>query len=214
MLFTALIFSFIIIPKKKNLSDEEIKQKAAELGMVENTKTPVPKNSATPIPKDSSTPSPTMTLNPSGSPTPTMTSEPSGSPTPTLTPSSTPTPTFTPVPTPTPAPTFTPAPTPSSVPTPTLQPTNGLIDPSPTESASNPSPTPEPGEYVEFTIVANMTSEQISIKLAQYGIISSDSVDGFNAYVIRNKLENSLRVGTYKLQKNMTFEQICSKICR
>ncbi len=89
---------------KESLTDEEIKERAAALGMVEEDKTLVATKTptATPTPKATDAPVPTATPTPTETPTPT--------PTPTKTPTPTPTPTKTPTPTPTPTKTPTPAP--------------------------------------------------------------------------------------------------------
>ena len=84
---------------KESMTDEEIKERAAELGMVEEDRTLVS--------------------------TPTETPTPTSTPTPTATPTPTPTPTKTPTPTPTPTPTKTPTPTPTPTPTKTPTATKG-----------------------------------------------------------------------------------------
>ena len=98
---TALVMGLALGKVKNNttMTDEEIKQRAAQLGMVEEDKTLV-----------SATATPTSTPTATATPTPTKTPAPTETPTPTPTKTPTPTPTPTPTKTPTPTPTPTPAP--------------------------------------------------------------------------------------------------------
>ena len=103
IIFTALIFSFIVIPRHTGMSDEEIKQKAKELGMVEQD------DKETEIDSDSWKRKPTLT--PTTAPSPTPTTAPS--PTPTTAPS--------------PTPTTAPSPTPTTAPSPTAGVSQGVV---------------------------------------------------------------------------------------
>ena len=103
---TALVMGLTLgKDKKASMTDEEVKQRAQQLGMVEEDKTLLPVTS---------TPTPTPTATPTKTPTATPTPTPTKTPTPTPTP----TPTKTPTPTPTPTPTKTPTPTPTPTPAP------------------------------------------------------------------------------------------------
>lgn len=224
ILFAALIFSFIIIPKKTKISDDEIKKRAAELGMVEANKQTIPKNTSTPTPTNTGTAAPTPTA--SGTPTPAASDTPTptasvtatNSPTPTKAPTNTPAPTLTntPTPVPTKAPTATPTVTPTNKPTATPTPTATTAPtstpvPTPTGGAAQNTPSPAPnGDTIAFTVVSGMTSEQISLRLQQLGLI--DDAGTFNSYIINNGYENKLKVGTYYLAKGLTYEIICKKI--
>lgn len=142
ILFSVLIFVFVVGNKETEITDEEIIQRAKQLGMKESS-----------IDMD-------KLREPSGNPTPTLV--------PTLTPTPTPGLTLTPTPvadisgTPTPSPTD--MPTPSATPTPTSTPV-----PTPT---SIPEPEPDDGmKTAKIEVVRGMRSEQICILLQDAGII-------------------------------------------
>lgn len=141
ILFSVLIFSFIVGNKSETLSDAEIIKRAKELGLVEKTTIDMNKlkeSSGIPTTK----PTPTLTPRPTATNTPT--------PTPTDVPESTPTPTSTP----TPIPTSTPSPTPTESPKPT--------EPIGTEGTD---------KTVKITVVRGMTSEDVAYLVKEAGIV-------------------------------------------
>ncbi len=172
IIFTALIFSFIVIPEMKK--DWNSGNKTADLTPSASV-TPIPKNTATPVPKVSDTPAPSPTDVP-------------------VTPSVTPV-TETPVPTTAPA---TATPVPTAVP-----------------ATATPSPTSTPladGTIVQFRVTNGMTSEKTALALKNAGLI--DDSNAFNRFMIANKYDWKIMVGTYTLRKGMTFDEICRTICR
>ncbi|MBQ8666492.1 MAG: hypothetical protein IJ526_06495, partial [Lachnospiraceae bacterium] len=70
---------------KESMTDEEIKERAAELGMVEEDRTLVSTPTETPTPTSTPTPTATPTPTPTKTPTPTPTATPTPTPTPTPT---------------------------------------------------------------------------------------------------------------------------------
>jgi len=117
ILFSVLIFSFIVGNKSETLSDAEIIKRAKELGLVEKTTIDMNKLKESASGTPTTKPTPTLTPRPTATntPTPTPTDVPESTPTPLLTEPLTPTPTSTP----TPIPTSTPSPTPTERPKPT-----------------------------------------------------------------------------------------------
>lgn len=189
ILFSVLIFAFVVGGKTETISDEEIIRRAKELGLVEKITIDMEK----------------LKGNATGTPTPTLTDAPTSAPTQAPTSTSTPTPTNIPTPTPTstptPIPTSTPIPTPTSTPTPT--PTQ---IPKPTESV-------EPGETVKtvkITVVRGMTSEDVAYLVKEAGIV--DDALALNAFLIRNGYAERLRVGTFELKSGMTQEEIAKRL--
>lgn len=142
ILFSVLIFSFIVGNKSETLSDAEIIKRAKELGLVE--KTTIDMNKL----KESASGTPTTKPTPTLTPRPTATNTPT--PTPTDVPESTPTPTSTP----TPIPTSTPSPTPTERPKPT-----------------EPIGTEETDKTVKITVVRGMTSEDVAYLVKEAGIV-------------------------------------------
>ncbi len=59
---------------------------------------------------------------------------------------------------------------------------------------------------VSFTISKGMTSETVSAKLQELGIIE-DAKD-YNKYLIENGYSNRVRAGVYEISKGSTYEQI------
>lgn len=142
ILFSVLIFAFVVGGKTETLSDEEIIRRAKELGLVEKITIDMEK----------------LKGNATGTPTPTLTDAPTSTPTqaptntPTLTPTSTPTPT--PTNTPTPTPTSTPIPTPTQIPKQTES-----VEPG------------ETVKTVKITVVRGMTSEDVAYLVKEAGIV-------------------------------------------
>lgn len=200
ILFSVLIFVFVVSPKETTLSDEEIIQRAKKLGMTEkqelsidmeklreNTPSPGAMNSGIP------SPSPTSILRPSEIPSPTL------MPTNNLTPTLIPTPTNSPTPTIVLSPTNSPTPTPTISPTPTHLPT---VIPSPEDEQKIENETVS--AVVE--IKSGMRSEDICAVIENAGII--DSATHLNAYLIQNGYAERLRSGKFELNSTMTYDQI------
>lgn len=190
ILFSVLIFSFIVGNKSETLSDAEIIKRAKELGLVEKTTIDMNKlkeSSGTPTTK----PTPTLTPRPTATntPTPTPTDVPESTPTPLLTEPLTPTPTSTP----TPIPTSTPSPTPTESPKPT-----------------EPIGTEETDRTVKITVVRGMTSEDVAYLVKEAGIV--EDALALNTFLIRNGYAERLRVGTFELKTGMTQEEIAKRL--
>ncbi len=164
----------VALDGKRELTDDEIRARAAELGMIENTVlAPAPtkegdadsqgqeegaaSDAEQPEGMPTTAPAPTVTaaLTPTAVPTVTAipTPMPTAKPTPTAVPTPTAKPTPTAVPTPTEVPTPTAKPTPTAAPTPTAKPTPTAI-PTPTAKptptavptpTAAPTPTPDSG---------------------------------------------------------------------
>lgn len=188
ILFSVLIFLFIIGNKSETLSDAEIIKRAKELGLVEKTTIDMNKlkeSSGIPTTK----PTPTLTPRPTATNTPT--------PTPTDVPESTPTPLLTePL---TPTPTSTPSPTPTESPKPT--------EPIGTEGTDK---TDKTDKTVKITVVRGMTSEDVAYLVKEAGIV--EDALALNTFLIRNGYAERLRVGTFELKTGMTQEEIAKRL--
>ena len=180
---------------KEKLSDEEIRQRAEQLGMVDEDHTLVSANAvSTATPTATPTSTPTSTPTPTDTPTPTPTDTPTPTSTPTKTPTPTPTPTKTPTPTPTPTKTPTPTPTPTKTPTPT---------PTPTPTQAPPKGT---GTGATINISKGSGSETVSNQLKAAGVISSASE--FNAYLCAHGYDRKINTGAHTIPAGADFEQI------
>ena len=190
ILFSVLVFVFVVGPKSSDLSDEEIIARAKELGLVEKTEKNIDmeklrENTATPALQESTlTGVPASTDTPTPSVTPTATNE----PTPTVTPTATnePTPTGIPIPTSTPIPTDVP-----------------IED------------EPVPDEVIDavvIKVVRGMTSEQICYLIENNGLIANALE--LNAYLIQNGYAEQLRVGEFTLYRGMTFDEIAKQLTK
>lgn len=188
-------------PKEK-LSDEEIKQRASELGMVmDQEEDKLDEVLASISPSTTPTGEPAATLSPSVTPMitplPSATPELSATPIPTLEPTITPKPTATVAPTATIAPTPTVAPTPTEKPVPSADNENTVGD----QSSDN---------TVTFSVKRGMSSGQVAIVLEEKGLI--DNAEDFNKYIVKAGKASIIRVGTYELPKNASYEEIVDKI--
>ena len=175
--------------RKDEMSDEEIKARAAELGMIENTVLAPPNQTPTPTAGAAAdAPGRTGIVTPaeSGQETPPAVS-PSASSTPTAIPEPTaePTPTATPVPTATPTPTATPVPT--AIPTPTATPTPAR-------------------DTVTITINRGEGSDTVSRKAAQAGLVE-DAAD-FDRYLCENGYDKKLVTGNHVIPLGSSYEEI------
>lgn len=199
ILFSVLIFVFVVGPKESAISDEEIIQRAKQLGMVEENELSIDMEK---LRENTSVPSPTNILSPTGSTSPSPTTG-SLSPTSVLTPTSslsselitTTAPTSAPPPTNDPLPSSTPTPTPTVTPPADLTdlPSDAKVDESDTVSAV-------------VVIKSGMRSEEICEVIRKAGIIK-DSME-FNAFLIQNGYAEKLRSGNFELNSKMTFDEI------
>lgn len=188
ILFSVLIFAFVVGPKQAELSDDEIIQRAKQLGMTEKSELSIDmeklRENESGVDKEL----------PSGFPE-SVTGLPELSPT--IRPTPTKIPTLTPTPTQTP--TFTP--------TPTTAPT---LTPTPEELVSEEQPGDNEVVSAIVEIKSGMRSEDICILIENAGLI--DNAVSFNAYLIRNGFAEQLRSGKFELNSAMTFEEIAKML--
>ena len=210
IIVTAIIMN-IAFSNKQEMSDEEIKARAAELGMIEDTvlapnQTPTPTagaaadgqgwtNIVTPTQTDDiavshaagqTTEQPAQGEAASGVPTPTaaITETPMSSPTATPTAKPTAVPTAIPTPTPTAKPTATPT--------------------------ATPTPTQAVQETVTITINSGEGSGTVSRKAAQAGLVA-DAAD-FDRYLCANGYDKKLAVGNHIIPVGASYEEIAKKL--
>lgn len=202
ILFSVLIFVFVVSPKESKISDDEIIQRAKQLGMTEKKEINIDMEKL----RENNTPSPatdnTETLSPS--PTSILTPDPETTTVPTPTPTMPPTPTLAPTlkPTNSPTPTLTPTPTssPIKVPTPSTAPTQVPEEGSDENEAVS--------AVVE--IKSGMRSEDICAVIEKAGLIK-DAMS-LNAYLIQNGYAERLRSGKFELNSKMTFQEIAKML--
>lgn len=168
--------------RNNKMSDEEIKKRAAELGMIENTVLAPPTEAVTPIAAPTETVTPTVT--PTTAPTEAAT------PTGTVTPTTTPTAAVTPTAAPTEA--VTPTTTPTEAVTPTVTP----------EAAAGEDQT------VTITIYGGEGSGTVSRKAAQAGLV--DDAADFDSYLCKNGYDRHLAVGNHVIALGATYEEIAA----
>ena len=180
ILFSVLVFVFVVGPPKSEISDEEIIQRAKQLGMVEEKDNSIDMEKLRGQSDDAK-------LSPTERPTPTL--SPTHSPTPLPTP--------TPVPSPTDELTPTVSPSPTNVPTETPVPTQ---PPPEDKTDSNGKIT------AVIEIKSGMRSEDICAVIQSAGII--EDAMSLNAYLIQNGYAERLRSGQFELNSAMTFEEI------
>ncbi len=185
ILFSVLIFSFVVGSKSETLSDAEIIKRAKELGLVEKTTIDMDKLKESASGTPTTKPTPTLTSMPTSTPTPTPAEVPTSTPIPS--------PTEMPTPTPTPVSTSTPIPTPTEI-------------PKPTEAVG----TDEPVKTVKITVVRGMTSEDVAYLVKEAGIV--EDALALNAFLIRNGYAERLRVGSFELKPGMTQEEIAKRL--
>lgn len=196
ILFSVLLFTFVVGPKEAEISDDEIIRRAKQLGMTEKKELSIDmeklrENTPSPATVNSGTPSPSPTSMPTQVPSPT------NAPSPISTPTNSPSPTSTPTPTST----LTPTPPPTKVPTPTPIPTEVPPEEQPDESATV-------SAVVE--IKSGMRSEDICAVIENAGLI--EDAMGLNAYLIQNGYAERLRSGKFELNSAMTFEEIAKML--
>ncbi len=168
--------------KQQTLTNEQIVERAQELGMI------LPEESQSPQPSASLEPSETSTSTPTVVPSPTMEASPTVTPSPTAEPKEAVTP----------SPTAEPSATPKATPTATPK------------KAEETKKTEKAPTYVSVTIEKGMWSETVSRKMEEAGLVKS--ADDFNVYLMNNGYSSLISVGTYKIQKGATYQEIAEKI--
>ena len=182
IIVTAVIMG--IVSGKKTLSDREIKERAAALGMVEGTE---PGNSLADL-AAVAVQDPTETPEETPTPEPESTAEPTQAPTQEPEPSA--------------EPTKAPTPIPESSAEPTKAPT-----PEP-ESSAEPAVTPAELSKEDVTIVVKSGESSYTIckKLEQAGLITSAS--DFDTYLYLNGYDRKLRAGSFVIPADASQESI------
>lgn len=191
-MITALIMGIASGSRKETLSNEEIKERAKALGMVEESTLLADVEKITPSmePLPDGTPESVPTREPEAAPTPSPEAASASTPMPTSTPETTPAPTPSPeaVSTPTPEPVSAPAPTPE------------------------PSPQEEQGESnaaastVTIQVNRGDGSFTVSRKLEEAGLVSSAAE--FDLYLCQNGYDKRLNVGSFEIPAGADEEQI------
>ena len=212
------------------MTDEEIRERAAQLGMREQqgvlselaTASPEVSPAADPTVSPTywstaaSTGSPTSqpAVEPAASPTPQPAAEPTASPTPQPAASPTPQPAAKPTASPTPQPAAKPtaSPTPQPAAKPTARPTP--------QPAANPTArtTPQPaaslapaGDVVTLVINRGESSVTVSKNLEELGLV--EDYWAFDRYLCENGFDHSIGTGTYEIPLGTAEEEIARIIC-
>ena len=200
------------------MTDEEIRERAAQLGMREQQG--VLSELATASPEVSPAADPTVsptywsTAASTGSPTSQPAAEPAASPTPQPAAE----PTASPMPQPAASPTPQPAakPTASPTPQPAAKPT---ASPTPQPAAKpTASPTPQPaaslapaGDVVTLVINRGESSVTVSKNLEELGLV--EDYWAFDRYLCENGFDHSIGTGTYEIPLGTAEEEIARIIC-
>ena len=171
---------------KETMTDEEIKARAKELGMVEST---VLSGMHTPAPSEEP-----VNTEPSAKPEATATPEPSEEPEATATPEPSEEPEATATPEPSEEPEATAIPEPSEKPEDTVTPAPSTG----TESAE--------GATVTIVISAGDSSVSVSKDLEAAGLVESASV--YDKYLCDNGYDRKIRIGTYEIPMGADEEEI------
>lgn len=189
MLVTALILSISYLNHNK-MTDEEVKKRAKELGMVESTSL---LEASEVISSDSGEVKITTKA-----PTP----EPTEAPTPEPTEEATPTPTEAPTPEPTEEVTPTPEPTEAPTPEPTAEPVEGPEDP-----RAIGKETPQ-GSSSTVTIRINSGDSSVTVARAveEAGLVAN-AMD-FDSFLCANGYDKRLHVGTYEIPYDLTYAEM------
>lgn len=200
IIVTAVIMGVVSGSHKETLSDREIKERAAELGMVEQGG-----SLADSAEQEAAEPeAPTET--PIEAPTETPTESPAESPTETPTEAPTEKPTETPMEEPTEKPTETPIEAPTEKPTET--------------PAKSPEQTPEAVEKATPKVTSDMVSVKVKSgdssfvicqMLEEKGLIASAS--DFDTYLCTKGYDRKLRVGSYEIPADTQPEKIAKILC-
>lgn len=196
------------------MTDEEIRQRAAQLGMTEpqgvlsELATPSPEESPGAALTASPTPQPTeepaagrthwSTAGTAASPTPQPTEDPMVSPTP--------------QPTEEPASSPTPQPTEEPVASPTPQPTEEPASSPTPQSTATPTASPVPAEDTAILVISRgESSVTVSKNLEELGLV--EDYWTFDRYLCENGYDHSIGTGTYQIPIGTTEEEIARIIC-
>ncbi len=236
IIMTSLIMGIASGDGKETLTNEEIKERAKALGMVEEgsvladlareevplSPSPVkreeapaenspslegtPQKTGLPAADSQASATPEGTPKEETSPAPSRTPEGKASPSPT--PTSTPTPTATAKPSPTAVPTPVATPSPKATAAPTKSPA-----PTKTPAAT---PTASPGQEAEDSIIIQVvsgdTSYSVCKKLQEAGLITS--ANEYDGYLCENGYDKRINVGEFRIPKGAGKEQIAKIIAR
>jgi cell division protein YceG involved in septum cleavage len=61
-----------------------------------------------------------------------------------------------------------------------------------------------------FTVKSGMSSRKVAVLLEEVGLI--DDAEGFNSYIENSGRASIIRVGTYKMPKGSTYDEIITEI--
>lgn len=231
---TALIMGIAAgVNSKEKLSDSEIRERAKELGMVEESTvladTLAQGNGNSPQEEAMPSQTPEATAEPTQEPAPEATEEPASSPEaaaetpeqepeavatekPTTAPTEKPTqkPTQAPTATPTQKPTQTPAPAPSQKPADTSAKAPAQA-PEETPAAQEASSAGQ-SESVRIEVVSGDSSVTVCKKLAQAGLVESASE--YDSYLCRNGYDKSIRAGVFEIPVDAGEKEIAEIITK
>ncbi|MBD5546536.1 MAG: hypothetical protein HDQ97_03950 [Lachnospiraceae bacterium] len=204
IIVTAVIMGIAVGGKKEELSNQEIKERARELGMIEESTVlaDAAANLQTELNKgkeDEEEPEavPTMSPEPTAEPTPEATPTPSAS----IEPSATPSPIKTSEP--------SAAPTPEKTSEPTADPVPSAVSEPAAVPTEKPVQADEGGENsgtVTIQINSGDGSLTVSRKLEQAGLIASAA--DFDLYLCQNGYDKRINVGIFEIPANADQEQI------
>lgn len=207
ILVTAVIMG-IASSRDRQLTDEEIKERARELGMVESVvlsdmASPAVSAAPSPSPKES----PTLSPKPEVSPSPSPAVSPTSSPEADKSPSSSPETDVSPSPSPVVSPASSPEADKSPSPSPESEP-SALPESSPEDSpgASPDVIPPAASETVSITIRSGQSSVAVSKLLEEAGLVESASA--YDKYLCDNGYDNRIKSGTHEIPIGATEEEI------
>ena len=216
---TALLMGFAT-KDRGIMTDEEIKARAAQLGMVEQrtladirdnaVATEVP--ASTEVPTEAPTEEPQVTQEPEETEEPQVTQEPEETEDPQATqgPEETEEPQVTQGPEETDEPQVTQEPEETEEPQVTQE-LGGTEEPQVTqEPEATEEPEVVPGDIVRIEIKAGDSSEVVSRRLEKAGLV--ESANKFNRYLLNKNLTKVLRIGTFELEIGMSIEEIADII--
>lgn len=207
VIVTALLMGYS--GRQQNMTDEQVRKRAAEMGMIESSVLSAPSSPSENEEDDSEEEDGSEDEEPEHSIIPTAAATPTAVPTSTPTAAATPTPTATPTATPTPTRVVTA--TPTATPTPTRVVT---ATPTPTPTAAptaTPTPTPTAAEEtVIITIRGGDSSVSVSRAVAAAGLAESSA--DFDTYLCSNGYDKRLAVGVHVIPVNATYEEIAREL--
>ncbi len=230
---TALIMGLVVGGKKETLSDEEIRERARELGMTEESNALVdalaPEGIVQPLeepePMDTPEKMPEPTGSPEGTAEPTDSLEPTDSPEPTGSDEPTGTPKKTEAPRSTPREIAEPTAPPKETEAPTAAPTKTPEDEQAKDSEGTSTPlapgaAPDDGAGSAGTgsgagsiqVNSGEGSDVVCRKLEEAGVISSATE--FDAYLYQNGYDKKIRTGSFDIPAGASYEEIAQILVR